>query len=305
MLREAIQLDAYRYPIRTVASLTGVNPITLRAWERRYGLITPYRTDKGHRLYSQQDIDLICRIVDLLDSGIPISQMKQALQQRLQQGTEVRVESVWGHYLQHMLVAISRLDESCLDATYNEVLALYPIDIVTRDLILPLMQLLGNRWDTAEGCIAEEHFFSVYIRNKLGARFHHRLGMTNGTRLLCACAEGECHEIGLLLFALTAHTEGFETVILGANLPLSELPIAVKRSRSHAIVLSSHANTLRPLLKHNLPLLIQKVQIPVWIGGEASSIYHDEIRQIGAMPLGEDFAQGVKYIQQHFQLHLS
>ena len=42
------------YPIRTVSSLTGVNSITLRAWERRYGLIKPVRTPKGHRLYTQK-----------------------------------------------------------------------------------------------------------------------------------------------------------------------------------------------------------------------------------------------------------
>ena len=43
--------DQELFPIRTVSAETGVNPITLRAWERRYGLVNPRRTDTGHRLY--------------------------------------------------------------------------------------------------------------------------------------------------------------------------------------------------------------------------------------------------------------
>jgi len=67
------------YPIRTVSSLTGVNAITLRAWERRYGLIKPVRTPSGHRLYTRTDIDMIHRIVALLDKGIAIGQVRTAL----------------------------------------------------------------------------------------------------------------------------------------------------------------------------------------------------------------------------------
>ena len=68
------------YPIRTVSRLTGVNSITLRAWERRYGLIKPVRTPKGHRLYSQADIDLIQQVLEFLDKGVSIGQVKGYLQ---------------------------------------------------------------------------------------------------------------------------------------------------------------------------------------------------------------------------------
>ena len=70
------------YPIRVVSAETGVNAITLRAWERRYGLITPKRTAKGHRLYTEQDILLIRKVVALLNRGIPISQAGHAGQRR-------------------------------------------------------------------------------------------------------------------------------------------------------------------------------------------------------------------------------
>jgi DNA-binding transcriptional MerR regulator len=73
------------YPIRTVASLTGVNPITLRAWERRYKLIQPRRTESGHRLYTREDIERIQRVMKFLSQGISISQVKPLVDQPVTQ----------------------------------------------------------------------------------------------------------------------------------------------------------------------------------------------------------------------------
>ena len=86
--------------------------------------------------------------------------------------------------------------------------------------------------------MAEEHFFGFYLRNKLGARFHHRPQTQTGPRLMLACLPGDLHEIGLLLFALEACDHGFQTVLLGANMPLDELPAAVNKTKSEALVLS-------------------------------------------------------------------
>ena len=82
------------FPIRTVASLTGVNAITLRAWERRYGLIKPVRTDSGHRLYTQVDIDTIHQVVALLDKGVAISQVRNALGETEQGAARVEEQLV-------------------------------------------------------------------------------------------------------------------------------------------------------------------------------------------------------------------
>src|SRR5512143_4115179 len=71
--------DTGLVPIRTVSSLTGVNPVTLRAWERRYGLVKPVRTPKGHRLYTMADVELINQVVALLEGGMSIGQVGQLL----------------------------------------------------------------------------------------------------------------------------------------------------------------------------------------------------------------------------------
>lgn len=70
------------YPIRTVAKLTGVNAVTLRAWERRYGLIKPKRTRSGHRVYTDEHVELVRQILALLDSGISVGQVGEVFEAR-------------------------------------------------------------------------------------------------------------------------------------------------------------------------------------------------------------------------------
>ena len=198
------------FPISTVSKLTGVNSITLRAWERRYGLVNPERADSGHRLYTQDDIDLINRVVGLLEKGMRIGQVKDELVSKEGQGaTPLPGQGPWGDFQGRMTAAIIRFDEDSLELTYNEALSLYSVNEVTRKLLTPLLALMGERWASGLGSIAEEHFFGLYLRNKLGARFHHRHRNNTGPRLMVACLPGELHEIGLLLFALAAHERGF------------------------------------------------------------------------------------------------
>ena len=286
--------DTEFYPIRTVSTLTGVNPITLRAWERRYGLIRPVRTPKGHRLYTREDIDLIHQVTALLDKGVSISQVRAALGLAAEQRETRAVTDPWQGYRERMVSAITRFDESRLEDTYNEVQALYPTDLVTRRLLLPLLEELGRRWESAEGSVAEEHFFGVYLRNKLGARFHHRHRGNQGPRLLAACLPGEEHEIGLLLFALAAHDHGFRVVLLGANMPLAELPVAVKRAQADALVLSASLDPGTGVLDKELPSLVESLDTPVFIGGKTSVAHHDEIVHAGARALGSDIELGLK-----------
>jgi len=279
------------FPIRTVSSLTGVNAITLRAWERRYGLIRPVRTPTGHRLYRREDIDVIHRAVALIDKGMSIGQVKKSLD-LLPDDAHSEPTSQWPRHQTRMVNAIARFDEDELEDAYNEVLSLYPIEQVTQFLLLPLLRELGRRWESSEGSVAEEHFFAVYLRNKLGARFHHRARDSFGPRLLSACLPGEQHEIGLLLFALTAIDHGLRPVLLGANTPLCELPIAIKRANCSALVLSGSMSPQRSVLREELPKLVAAIELPVFVGGAVSVREHDAIVSAGAIPVGSDLAKG-------------
>jgi len=287
------------FPIRTVAAVTGVNAVTLRAWERRYGLFKPLRTPKGHRLYSQADIELINRVVRLLDRGVSISQVSSHLQARAVKPDEDQHDrGPWQAYQTRAIDAIVCFDEDKLDILYSEALALYPVDVVTDRLLLPVLVSLGTRWEEAEGSIAEEHFFSTFMRNKLGARFHHRYKPADGSKLLICCMPGEHHEIGAMLFALAAHDHGYRVVYLGPDMPLAELGLTAKRAGCNAIVISGSVNPEHETLQAEIQHLVSTATCPVFVGGQTSVHQHDAIEHAGANPLGTDVRNSIRRIGQ-------
>ena len=289
-------------PIGVVSERTGVNSVTLRAWERRYGLVKPLRTASGRRLYSEDDVRLIEEVLAHLDSGMPISSAARSVAR--EESAEGAAPDAWRGYLRAMITAIERFDETVLDAIYNEAMSLYPVDVVTARLVVPLLQALGERWDDGfEGSIAEEHFFSVFMRNKLGARFHHRNIRNTGPRMIAACLPGETHEFGLLLFALSAHARGFRLVLLGADMPLHELPVVLQRTRSDGIVLSGSSNAHCMELALQVGGLTRAVDVPVFIGGDVSAKCMPAIRNAGGIPVGTDPARGIRLIRSTLSEH--
>jgi DNA-binding transcriptional MerR regulator/methylmalonyl-CoA mutase cobalamin-binding subunit len=286
------------FPIRTVSELTGVNAITLRAWENRYGLIEPVRKSSGHRLYTQEHIDLINRVVGLLDRGMRIGQVTAELLSESAETSESgeEIQDHWKRYINGMIAAIIRFDEDGLERIYGEALSHYPVRIVTEKLLTPLLAELGNRWYTGRGSVAEEHFFGFYLRNKLGARFHHRSRNQVGPKLMLACLPKDMHEIGLLLFALEACDRGFQIISLGANMPLGELPAAIEKTGSDALVLSGVIEPEKAVFETQLPQLIEAVSVPVFLGGKITAKNFDSLRKTGLHLIGTDIETGLKQI---------
>jgi len=288
-------------PIRTVANLTGINPVTLRAWERRYNLITPRRTPKGHRLYTEDDVEMIKQVLELLDQGISISQVKPLLEQSPAQQHETALaetRDVWKEYQQKMLRAVEKFDEHVLDNTYSDALSLYPVDVVNQRLVSPLLRIIGERWKERKTGIAEEHFFSVYLRNKLGARIHHLNQRSSGPLLILACLPGEYHEIGLLLFALATVNFGYRVLILGSNTPLEQIPKVLQQQPCAGIVLSGSARPSRGLFESELSELVKNSTVPVFIGGKTATKHQQKIEASGAVCLGESISAGLKSMSQ-------
>lgn len=287
------------YTIGTVSKLTGVGAITLRAWERRHGLIRPVRKESGHRLYTREHIDQINRITALTQSGMRISQIQPEMLESdaFEDDSSKDQDDTWKNYLNGMISAIVSYDEIRLEEIYNEALSLYPISMVTTNLLAPLLVELGIRWETSRGRIAEEHFFAFYLRNKLGARFHHKARSQSGARLLLAGLPHEHHEIALLLFALAAMEEGYSILSLGANMPLEELPSIAEKRDCKAIILSGAIEISDKVLNKELPRLVQDSAVPVFIGGNSSVYSCDGITRAGAEALGRDIDVGLSRLK--------
>lgn len=195
-----------------------------------------------------------------------------------------------------MAAATARFDEAELDRIYDEALSLQPIDRITRALLLPLLVRLGERWKDMPGGIAEEHFFSTYLRSKLGARLQHRIRYASGPRVIAACGPGEHHEIGLLLLALEAQAAGLRPVVLGADTPLPEVSHACRSSGSDAIVVSLSIEPPAGFIETELTRLAHDSGVPVFVGGAIAVTQRRAISKSGAVALGTDLEDGVRLI---------
>ena len=134
------------YPIRDVAQITGVNPVTLRAWQRRYGLVVPQRTAKGHRLYSQADIDNIRQITTWLDKGIAISKVKPLLSNEAEVTTSIQAET--GSFWQQQITALNQslfsLNSQKLQQQLSQLEQEYPYRIRQQSLYRPWFSQLSQ-----------------------------------------------------------------------------------------------------------------------------------------------------------------
>ena len=279
-------------PIRAMSKLTGVPPVTLRAWERRYGLLKPHRTATGHRLYNAEHVELIRRVVALTEQGISIGRVREALGSAAAKASSTA--DPWRDPIDRMAAAIARFDEEELDHLYDESLAVHPVELVTRRLLLPLLVRLGERWSSMPGAIAEEHFFAAYVRSKLGARMLARMRYAGGPRVLAACCPGDPHEIGLMLFAIEARAAGLRVVLLGADTPLEEVAVAARRGDCDAVVLSSSLEPSPGILENRLPALVREAGVPVFVGGASASRLKAAISATGAVAMVGDMEHAVR-----------
>ncbi len=277
------------FPIRVLAERTGVGTSTLRAWERRYGLLTPQRTPKGHRVYSEKDAHIVERVLELLREGHSLPSIARRIGQP-ESGIGIEepgpgMTGVWRDYVQDTLRAIGDFSHERIEALFNEATSLYPIDMVNERLIEPTLTTLGERWQANPAGIAEEHFYASWVRNRLGARFHHGYSQARGARILCACLPGERHEIGLMLFALAAQSRGYRVLYFGPDLPLGQVLPVVERSGVRALVLSA-VTPLSEDQDNELAELSGHATIPVMLGGECSNGSAQAFESAGGVRLG-------------------
>jgi methylmalonyl-CoA mutase cobalamin-binding subunit len=206
---------------------------------------------------------------------------------------------MWRGYLEETLRALEDFSGERLDALYNEACALYPIDLVTRKLLIPVLEQLGHRWKRRETGIAEEHFFSAWLRNKLGARLHHSLAQPRGRPLILACLAHESHEIGLLLCALGVLALGHKVIYLGANMPIQQIIHVNRASHAVAIVLAGRdAADPGPALE-DIGWLAAHADIPVFVGSHFSDQAKPKLIAAGAIPLGSNLELGLHVLRSH------
>lgn len=264
-------------PIREVARRTGVNPVTLRAWERRYGLVVPQRTPKGHRLYSEAQVTRIQAILTWLGRGVAVSKVR-ALLDNPEPPTAESDASPWDDLLQHCIDAIGRISERQLDELFNGALAVYPAYTLCEHLMLPLLEQLERRWQGQFGAQLERVFFHGWLRSKFGTRLYHHNRQQRGAPLLLVNHSELPLEPGLWLSAWLASSAGCPLEVFDWPLPPGELALAVERLRPRAVLLYSS----QTLNLAQLPRLLAGVECPRLLAGAAARIHQEQLGEIAA-----------------------
>lgn len=259
-------------PIREVTRLTGVNPVTLRAWERRYGLVVPQRTSKGHRLYSQEHVQRIQQILRWLNHGVAVGQVKGLLDNAPSE-LSTSTDNDWTTLRQHLIETISDLAERRLDQQLNQAMSLYPAPTLCEQLLMPLLQALELRWQGQFAARLEQVFFYSWLRSKLGARTYHNNHQLNGQPLLLVNGTQLAFDPQLWMCAWLASDGGCPVEVLDWAVPANELAVAVARIQPRALLLCiGQAVNL-----HQLQRSLAAIDIPKILNGSAISIHRDAI----------------------------
>lgn len=199
------------YPIREVSRLTGVNAVTLRAWQRRYGLVQPARTEKGHRLYSEQDIRQIGEILSWLERGVSIGQVKGLLSEPQAQP----VSDHWQQILEQFSQALLAFNQRKAEAELNDLLASYPFELVRSRVLQPLVERLLGLWrERPDGELLQQVWLGW-----LHTRFaRHLIEQEKGVPVTLA-SWGQVGPLDLVWAAYELIGQGHEVQLLGAVEP--------------------------------------------------------------------------------------
>jgi MerR family transcriptional regulator, light-induced transcriptional regulator len=228
----------------------GVSDHLLRAWESRYGLLAPVRSPGGFRLYSEADESRIRAMQAYLADGLSAAEAARAAlggAGAVPSAGPLAAVPAAGEYLAALRQALDAFDEPAAQAVLDRVLAGLSVPAVLRDLVLPYLVSLGERWQRGTASIAMEHFASHVIRGRL-AGLARGWGSGHGPQALLACPPGEQHDLALMMFGVVLHRNGWRIGYLGPNTPVEELERAASVSRPDLVVLAAaRPETLEPV----------------------------------------------------------
>jgi len=279
------------FPIREVARMTGVNPVTLRAWERRYGLIQPTRTESGHRLYSLSDIEKVRSILAWIERGVAVSKVGRILARTESEqpvSTFISPDLVRADYLQwQQLVAkaVGNFDDVELDRLYGQIFSSYAPSVVFQDILMPLWQVMLQRQHEF-GQTSEWLFFDGFLRSRVMQRLLLKRELYS-RRILVSAIAGQCRELELLVSALFVSKAEVGVRVMTVGQPFDELPLVCQKVKPLALVLvSNHAPTAE--LPKRLNKLAMSLDCPVMLAGDASDLAQESLAGSSVACLGNE-----------------
>lgn len=231
-----------RYRIGQLAERTGISPERLRAWQTRYGLLQPARSDGGFRVYSADDERRVLLMRRHLDAGLAAAQAASLARDGVVAAATMRRPAALPRPVviaarRRMRQAFRNYDEAAMERALDELLSAFTVDAVLRDAICPFLRELGQAWEEGQATPGQEHFATTLIHNRL-AGLARGWGTGTGRRALLAAPEGERHCLGLLGFGICLARRGWRITYLGPETPAASLVHAASRTRPELVVIA-------------------------------------------------------------------
>jgi MerR family transcriptional regulator, light-induced transcriptional regulator len=247
---------------------SGVSVELLRAWERRYGLLEPARSDGGFRLYSDDDVERVRTMQAHLGEGLAAAEAARRALAHERETAGPAPSGAVEQARQELTEALASFAEARAHSAFDRVLSALTLDTVLADVVLPYLHELGDSWARGETTIAQEHFASNIIRGRL-LGLARGWGTGVGPHALLACPPGELHDLGLLAFGLALRGRGWRITYLGQDTPLSTVEEHARALEPDPVVLAL-ADPTR--LEDNLEELASLASaVPVSLGGAGAT----------------------------------
>jgi DNA-binding transcriptional MerR regulator/methylmalonyl-CoA mutase cobalamin-binding subunit len=276
-----------------VVRITGLSEHTIRAWERRYDAVHPARSPKGTRRYSQAEIERLSLLRAAVDAGHRIGDVAGLTDAEL----ESRVAALpkpERKPLDDVRDALACLDLAEVERLLGLQLGALGASVFCKQVALPLLREVGTRWEQGRASVASEHLLTAATRGLLGVALRGARRDREAPRLVFTTPEGERHELGALIAAVTAAGEGAEVIYLGPELPVDEVVAACRTVGADAVGLSLvvlPAGAARRYVEQLRDALPETVDL--WVGGAQAEagIHVDGVRRLALEDLGRSIAR--------------
>ncbi len=291
--------EGFTYSMKVVARKTGLTPHAIRVWEKRYGAISPARTATNRRLYSEDDLRRLLLLSKATRAGHSIGRIASLPNDRL--AALVRAEEAESQQLKdsepppgakdsdvqvaEALAAVRAMNAAALESVLTKAAVSLSVPALLEKVIAPFMTLLGDLWREGQCRVAHEHLASGIVRTLLGDLLRARDAIDSAPGIAVATPLGQLHELGALMAAVTAASEGWRVIYLGPNLPAEEIAGAVVESHARAVALSVIYPADDARMASEIDRLRKYVpdEVAVVVGGRSAENYRDTFHSIGAV----------------------
>lgn len=310
------------YNLKAVLHETGLKPDVLRAWERRYGVPAPERTQGGHRLYSEYDVALLKWLIVRQNEGMSISRAVEMFREQTAQGKSPLLESAPiktapSGFLQqaiyyppettldairsHWLAACLNYNEAAAEQALNQAFGLYPVESVCMEVLQRGLSEMGMLWYEGRSSVQQEHFASALAMRRLEALMASSPAPTRAQNILVACPPGEWHAFTLLMISLLLRRRGLNVIYLGANVPADRFVETVAAANAHLVVLAAQQLITAASLQQAASGLAAH-GINVAFGGRIFGLQPELIKRIPGFYLGDRLETVTEKVEHHLHI---